>query len=280
MRFDISHQTDYHYSRPVFLEPHLLRIRPRTDWSQRLITFDLQILPEPAGCARLVDLDGNDTTQPWFSDTHDHMCIIAHSVVETLRQDPFAYLLDADADHLPPLYGEQKSQLQSYLLDDGIDPSVQDLAGSVQQEAGPNTARFLSLLNQRVYQLCPTEIRLEGDPLTPAQTLARGGGACRDVAVLFMAACRSVGLAARFTSGYVAGALQQERFLHAWAEAYLPGAGWRGYDPSLGLVVADRHVALASGPTAAATRPFSGRFRGDAEATMTVDLQIHSSPAE
>lgn len=135
----------------------------------------------------------------------------------------------------------------------------------------------MSLLNRRIQEVCPSQTRLEGDPLTPAETLARGGGACRDVAVLFIAACRAVGLAARFTSGYIEGSLQEERYLYAWAEVYLPGAGWRGYDSSLGLVVAERHVALASGPTAAAARPFVGRFRGDdVEATMTVDLQIQT----
>lgn len=281
MRFDIVHRTDYHYSRPVFLEPHLLRIRPRSDWSQRLLTFDLEISPKPAGCARIVDLDGNDATQPWFSDTHDHLYIIARSVAETLREDPFDYLLEDGADRLPPPYAEQSGQLQPYLVRDGVDPSVQDLARSMQRDSAGVTVRFLSLLNQRINHICPTETRLEGEPLTPAQTLARGGGACRDVAVLFIATCRALGLAARFTSGYVEGSLQQERFLHAWAEVYLPGAGWCGYDPSLGLVVADRHVALASGPTAAATRPFGGRFRGsDVEATMTVDLQIVTTTSE
>jgi transglutaminase-like putative cysteine protease len=279
MRFDIVHQTDYHYSSPVFLEPQLLRLRPRTDWSQRLAAYDLEISPRPAGRAKLVDLDGNDTVQLWFSDTHDHLRITARSTVETLREDPFAYLLDTEADRLPPPYAEQSAQLQVYQTHD-TDPAVQELTRAVQREAGDLTVHFLSLLNQRIKQICPTETRLEGDPLTPAQTLARGGGACRDVAILFMASCRSLGLAARFTSGYVEGSLQQERFLHAWAEIYLPGAGWCGYDPSLGLVVADRHVALASGPTAAATRPFSGRFRGDnTQAAMTVDLQIHTTPS-
>jgi len=281
MRFDIVHRTDYHYSRPVFLEPHLLRVRPRSDWSQRLLEFDLEISPEPAGCAKIVDLDGNDAAQPWFSDTHDRLCITARSVVETLRQDPFDYLLEDGADRLPPPYAEQSRQLQPYLTHDDIDPSVQDLARSAQRESAGMTVRFLSLLNERINQLCPTETRLEGEPLTPAQTLARCGGACRDVAVLLMASCRAVGLAARFTSGYVEGSLQQERFLHAWAEVYLPGAGWCGYDHSLALVVADRHVALASAPTAAATRPFEGRFRGSSvEATMTVDLQIETTPSE
>ncbi len=263
MYFEIEHDTQYRYSEPVFLDPHLLRIRPRTDWCQRLTTFDLEISPAPDGIARLVDLDGNETVQPWFSGTHDHLRIVARSKVETLVSDPYAYLLDGDADHLPVTYNEEGGQLVPYLPTAPVpDGPVLTLARQIRQEAEGATIPFLGLLNGRIRELCPTQIRLEGDPLTPEQTLERGGGACRDVAVLFMAACRAVGLATRFTSGYIAGELQEERYLHAWAEVYLPGAGWRGYDPSLGLVVTDRHVALASGPTAVAARPFVGRFRG------------------
>ncbi|MBT5060248.1 MAG: transglutaminase family protein [Gemmatimonadetes bacterium] len=274
MRFEIRHETEYQYSHAVFLEPHLLRIRPRSDASQRLIEFDLEISPEPTGCAHLVDLDGNATMRPWFSGHHDHLRFVSHSIVETLRDQPFAYLLDAEADSLPVQYEQIQLQLAPYLRHDA-GPAVTDLAAQILSASESKPATFARLLNQRIHDLCPTETRLEGDPLTPAQTLGRGRGACRDVSVLFMEVCRVAGLAARFTSGYVAGSADQERFLHAWAEVYLPGAGWRGYDPSLGLVVADRHVALASGPGSMDARPFVGRFRGsNVEAQMSVQLQI------
>ncbi len=280
MLFDIRHETGYQYNQSVFLEPHLLRIRPRSDWSQRLLAFDMEISPEPDGCTRLIDLDGNSTMRPWFSGMHDHLTIITHSTVETLVESPFDYLLDPAADSLPVDYGAQAVQLASY-LSHNTDSAVAELAAQIVAEADSKPVDFASLLNQRIQQMCPTEVRLEGDPLTPAQTLARGHGACRDVSVLFMEVCRTAGLAARFTSGYAAGSPDQARYLHAWAEVYLPGAGWRGYDPSLGLVVADRHVALASGPDANAARPFDGRFRGNGvESTMSVQLQISTTESE
>lgn len=129
MRFEIVHQTECKYSRPVFLEPHVLRLRPRSDWSQRLESFELEISPEPAGCARLVDLDGNDTAQPWFSEKHEHLRITAHSQVETLRDDPFGYLLGSDAECLPMLYGAQHSQLEPYLMQGAIHVSVTEHDG-------------------------------------------------------------------------------------------------------------------------------------------------------
>ncbi|MBT3346702.1 MAG: transglutaminase family protein [Gemmatimonadetes bacterium] len=279
MHFEIEHRTEYRYSQPVFLDPHLLRLRPRSDWRQRLDGFELDISPQPEGCARIVDLDGNDANRPWFAGTHDHLRIVVCSVVETLESDPYGYYLDANADGLPLTYGEELAGLAPYMSPETQEGPVLELARDLQRESENKTVRFLSLLNAKIRQLCPTETRLEGDPLTPEETLDRGRGACRDVTVLFMAVCRAAGLAARFTSGYVDGVLQEDRYLHAWAEVYLPGAGWRGYDPSLGLVVTDRHVALASGPRAAAARPFSGRFRGTGvEAQMTVDLKIRTAP--
>ena len=99
--------------------------------------------------------------------------------------------------------------------------------------------------------------------MPPRVTLEKGQGACRDLAVLFVAACRALGFGARFVSGYHQGHSEpMRRDLHAWAEVYLPGGGWRGYDPSLGLAVADRHVAVAAGTRPDQAAPISGSFRG------------------
>jgi transglutaminase-like putative cysteine protease len=100
--------------------------------------------------------------------------------------------------------------------------------------------------------------------MEPGETLAGRSGACRDTAMLYVEACRSQGLAARFVSGYSMHHPPEvtEQELHAWAEVYLPGAGWRAYDPSLGLAVADGHVALAAAPDHRLAAPVSGSYRG------------------
>lgn len=108
-----------------------------------------------------------------------------------------------------------------------------------------------------------TVARAEPGVLPPDVVLSQGAGACRDLSVLFLAACRHVGLPARFVSGYHEGPPERgERELHAWAETYLPGGGWRGFDPSLGLAVADRHVAVAAAPDPRGAAPVAGTFRG------------------
>lgn len=92
-----------------------------------------------------------------------------------------------------------------------------------------------------------------------------------------MAACRGMGLATRFVSGYEAGDPSQEQMLHAWAEVYLPGAGWRGYDPTMGLVVCDRHVAIAASAWPQQTQPISGSLRGGSSSPIpTYTVSVHS----
>ena len=118
--------------------------------------------------------------------------------------------------------------------------------------------------------------------MTAADTLRCGTGSCRDLTVLFMEVCRSQGLAARFVSGYQAGDPgQQDRELHAWPEVYLPGGGWRGFDPTLGLAVTDQHIAVACSWHPAGAAPVVGTIRGTAaQAAMSFDIQLQASPEE
>jgi transglutaminase-like putative cysteine protease len=95
--------------------------------------------------------------------------------------------------------------------------------------------------------------------------------------VLFVEACRAIGLAARFVSGYQEGDTDStDRHLHAWAEVYVPGGGWRGYDPTQGLAVADRHITLVASPLSRYAAPISGSFQqsNGAQSTMTYKLTI------
>jgi transglutaminase-like putative cysteine protease len=100
-------------------------------------------------------------------------------------------------------------------------------------------------------------------------------GSCRDLAVVFCAMCRSMGLAARFVSGYQSEAVVQPRaHMHAWAEVYLPGGGWRGYDPSQGLAVSTSHVAVAAAADPRMAAPVSGSYRGAARSAMQFQIQM------
>ena len=138
-------------------------------------------------------------------------------------------------------------------------------------------------MNTRLFDAVRHAIRDDGPPLAPEVTLERGEGSCRDLAVLFCAACRSVGIPARFVSGYEReAALQDKAHMHAWAEVYLSGGGWRGYDPSQGLAVYTAHVAVAAAADPRLAAPVSGSFRGSAGVSMefTIQMRVEDAPSQ
>lgn len=264
MLYHICHSTNYTYTQPVFLKPHTLRLRPRCDSWQKLYSFALTVEPEPVQVSQFTDLDGNAIAQIWFTGITEHLKIQVTTEVETYRTNPFDYLLEPWATQLPLDYATSVlNQLQPYRqsYEMGANCAIAQLAQELYQNVQGETVPFLGALNQHLYETCKQIIRETGDPWPAGVTLRQKQGSCRDVAVLFMEICRAVGLAARFVSGYQEGDLDAENLdLHAWAEVYLPGAGWRGYDPIQGLVVADRHVALVASPLPQYTTPVVGNF--------------------
>jgi len=264
MLFEVTHLTRYTYERPVVLEPLVVRLRPRSDIFQRLVSFDLAIEPTPEGISEVMDAQGNPTTQAWFLGTASMLALRTALTVETLHANPYDYIvLDPAALRLPMPYEPAERAALAQYLQPAADAGVQDFADDVLAASGGGATAFLGELCQRIAAAITQEVRPSGEPMPPGETLALGRGACRDLAVLFIDACRCVGIAARFVTGYELGAAGSvERHLHAWAEVYLVGAGWRGYDPSQGLAVADHHVALAAGASPAQAAPTAGTFRG------------------
>ncbi|MCC7264173.1 MAG: transglutaminase family protein [Candidatus Latescibacteria bacterium] len=282
MHFAIRHTTCFTYDRPVFLEPHLLRLRPRCDGIQHLSHFDLEVVPQPAGISQCLDLDGNAVVRLWFEGEHPALTFTTTSQVETAARNPFDFFLDPAALQLPLRCPDRLAALLApYRIAGEPEGEVAALARRLAREAGGGTLPFLGALNTYLHRTCDQVFRPDGDPLPPERTLSLGQGACRDLAVLFMEACRCMGIPARFVSGYQADAPEEERQdLHAWAEVYLPGAGWRGYDPTRGLSVVDRHVALAAGPTHEQARPTEGTFRGTGVAAgLRAQISIQTTAA-
>jgi transglutaminase-like putative cysteine protease len=282
MLFHISHRLTYNYAPPVFLEPMTLRLTPRQDSTQRLLHHQLTILPEPSGLSHVVEPDGTNATVGWFAHTHDELTIQMEALVETLRDNPFDWIVtDPGVQTLPATYGASEGQsLAPYLGNKEAHPSLQAWARERAEEMEGHTAAFLMHLADRIHHEFDHVGRPDGEPLSPIETLSQRQGACRDTAMLFVQACRSLGLASRFVSGYSMHHPPEvsEHELHAWAEVYLPGAGWRGYDPSLGLAVADGHVVLAATPDHQLAAPVTGRFRGTgATSEMRYDLTVRAA---
>jgi len=276
VRIAIRHRTEYRFDGPVFLEPHVVRLRPRGDASQRLLSYSLSIDPTPTVRADNFDLDGNVVTQAWFDGTTERLAVESTASVETLTTDPFRFLLDEPARTLPDVYQSRlRSQLAAYRkAPEALAAPVSAFAAAVVADVGGRVDEFPRVLARRLQKDHRVERRAEGPPLPAETTLKERRGACRDLAVLFMECCQAAGLAARFVSGYAHVDDDRDRELHAWCEVYVPGGGWRGFDATTGLAVADRHIALAAAAEPVRAAPVSGSFRGSATATLVTTVEL------
>lgn len=276
MLFNITHRTHYQYSHPVFLEPFTVRLRPRCDATQTLRSYRVDVSPEPSGITHCHDLYGTNTETVWFGGLHDNLLIEVHSVVETHYGNSFDFIIsDPNVLTLPSQYPPAISPvLEHYLVRDEPFPLSFALAQEIKLASRSETVPFLTALAEAIYQRLEYMLREHGDPWTPDETLRQGKGSCRDSAMLFIDACRSVGIAARFVSGYCFGDASIGGDMHAWAEVYLPGAGWRGFDPSRGLSVNDDYIVVSAAQQSQGASPTSGSFRGEASAHMTAQIDV------
>lgn len=245
MWFRIQHDSWYRYDVPVALAEHVLRLTPRAG-GIRLQAHQLRVEPEPSFWRNELDEQGNSIVRVSFSGTTQSFRVTSEAELQTLPPAP----LDAAEPSLPWAAGE------------GIDASVRAFADGIANEVGRAPVPFLDQLTRTLFTSFDRHIRPTGAARAAAETLALRQGACRDLTVLFLEACRHCGIAGRFVSGYQAQAdtPDGQRHLHAWAEVFLPGGGWRGWDATHGVRVEEGHVALCAAPSQAATMPIEGGF--------------------
>lgn len=279
MRYQIRHLTKYRYQQPVTLRHHVVRLRPRSDGAQQLLSFDLEVTPSPRQKSTIADLDGNSILGLWFDPAPtQQFTLVTTAEVETYRSNPFDYLAEPWATTLPVDYPTTvRTALLPYLNSDQapIAGGVVDLAQAIAHRVEGNVGLFLTALVAHIYETCEYTTRHTGHPWPGGITLAKKLGSCRDFAVLFMETCRAVGLAARFVSGYEEGdRTVAERDLHAWAEVYVPGGGWRGFDPTHGLSVSDRHIALVASPFPDQTLPIHGSTQEGSQVGSSLETEV------
>lgn len=275
MKYKITHLTTYTYSKEVFFEPFILRLKPKSNNYQKLQEFKLLIDPKPEGKTETLDLEDNNIVTVWFEETYKKLAIKSDSVIKPLNKNPFSFIITNNSFFKLPIKHSDNTY-SPFLNKITENNKLTDLTNHILEKSKKQTIEFLFNLNNFIYQEFEKIIRETGNPWTPVKTIEENKGSCRDLSVLFMECCRSVGLPSRFTSGYNEIDIKSEqRQLHAWAEVFIPGAGWRGYDPTLGLAVGDKHVSLASSSLPENTYPISGNFRGTGvDSELKYDINI------
>ncbi len=273
---------EFAFSSPAFFEPMTVRLHPRTDAAQTVRFHRLEVTPTPIRTTRILGLDGNVEEILWFSGLHRNLILAASSEVGTHRKNPFDFLLTDSPTHaLPSTYNPSLSALLSPYLEPFPEmktkPAFRDFVDGIRRDSGNEILPFLTALTRHIRESFGYIVRESGDPHPPDRTLRERKGSCRDFALLAIAACRDCNIASRFTSGYHTPDTLEEPDLHAWFEVYLPGGGWRGYDPSEGLMAADHHIALVSSALPSLTLPTEGHFRGEGQSTLETRITVERS---
>jgi transglutaminase-like putative cysteine protease len=276
-RIKITHKTEYFYRTPVIFGAHRALMRPREGHDVHIETALFRAEPKP-NSRWIHDIYGNSIALLTFPEPSEKLGIFSEVVVAHYVENPLDFLIDPNALSYPFQYSADEQielipyRLASYPRDSAaLRHWLSNLytAGQV-----INTFELLNGLNTRIYESFRYVRREESGVQTPAETIALGSGSCRDYAVLFMEAARHWGFGARFVTGYIQLDHDQHGATHAWVEIYIPGAGWRGFDPTNNNFVGWDHVSVAVARDAEKASPFSGVWEGPADAFERMEVMV------
>ena len=282
MRARLIHRFEYRYTKPVLLGPHRFCLRPRPQGFQRLIDFRLEVSPDASQIYDLLAAGGDTITRARFLGETRTFTVVASSEVETFTPPLIEACLDPEMAQLPVPIGRLNpdllSNLQGWLPNGQHDAAAVDVAQEALMGSDGSSLNFLQLLIEIIQDRVKYTQRHVGPAWPAGRTLKERVGSCRDLAMLMIECCRSVGLPARFVSGYHLVEPKPERYdLHAWTEVYLQGAGWRGFDASGKGAVDERYIPVTSSSRSDLTAAVSGSFSGPPGVKSTLEWQIEAT---
>ena len=282
----IYHLTHYRYDRPVILGPQVIRLRPAPHSRTRVISHSLKVSPADHFVNHQQDPYGNWLSRFVFPEPVRELKIEVDLVADMTVYNPFDFFVEDAAEVYPFEYGADiRDDLTIYLTPEPAGPRLAAFLAGVDRTP-QRTVDFVVGLNARIAREVGYVIRMEPGVQTPEETLASAMGSCRDSSWLLVQTLRHLGLAARFCSGYLiqlkpdlkaldgpSGTEVDFTDLHAWAEVYLPGAGWIGLDPTSGLLTGESHIPLAATPHYRNAAPITGMATA-AEVDFHFDMRV------
>jgi len=280
-RILITHRTEYFYHSPVTFGPHRALLRPREGHDVHIEGSLLKIEPK-ADVRWLRDIYGNSIAVITFAESSNKLSLFSEVSVAHYDVNPLDFLIDPNALSYPFQYAaDEQAELIPYRLSsyphDGA--ALQDWLSYIYTPGQLiNTFDLLNRLNTRIYESFRYARREEFGVQVPSQTLAWGSGSCRDYAVLMMEAARHWGFGARFVTGYIQMDEGQHGSTHAWTEIYIPGAGWRGFDPTNNKLAGSEHVSVAVARDADKASPLAGAWVGAPGAFDRMDVSVQVVP--
>jgi uncharacterized protein (DUF2126 family)/transglutaminase-like putative cysteine protease len=288
IKASIYHLTHYKYDNPVRLGPQVIRLKPAAHSRTKVISHSLKVTPENHFVNLQQDPYGNYLARFVFPDPVTELKIEVDLVADMTVYNPFDFFTEEVAVKWPFDYPEDlRDDLKIYMTPEPSSPALDVFMASVDTTPGQGTIDMVVGLNARLQHDIGYVIRMEPGVQTPEETLTSARGSCRDSSWLLVQILRRLGFAARFVSGYLiqlapdlkaldgpSGTEVDFTDLHAWAEVYIPGAGWIGLDPTSGLLTGESHIPLAATPHYRNAAPISGGYIGQANTEFDFDMRV------